>query len=131
MIDPKELTLRVLAEINEAGEENVAALMNTVFDRLGDTSEIESMQSALGILTSAGLIRIAMVRDAQVGLLSLSVDESLAEIAKMQNCLRFRLTDRHWAFAGQIHPEVVATDLGIEKSEQILDERGHKWWRQA
>ena len=56
--------MRILAELEEAGEEDVPTLMNTVLKPAGDNSEVEMMRRALENLVRADLVRMSVDLDA-------------------------------------------------------------------
>ena len=131
-----ELEMRVLSELEEAGEENVAAMLNTVMHPIGDPSELADMQQALENLVRADLVRMSMDRDPTGRLRDLSVDESLDVIADLTSGLRFNSATMYWADTrhsgppfGDPFPYIVNTDTGKEKGFEVLDERGDQWWR--
>ena len=61
--DPSKLQRLILAALEEAGEDHLSALMNTVISGRGRRAEVTAMRDALQGLQSAGLIRLARSRD--------------------------------------------------------------------
>lgn len=129
MIEINEMERRILSELQEAGEENIAGLINTVIDPMGDMIELTRMRQALDNLVRDGLARIALSRDAARKLVPLSVEQSLEVVAKIDTFLRFRASDSHWTWSGDSKPHIVVTVEGRSRADEILDQRGYQWWR--
>lgn len=132
-----ELEMRILSELEEAGEEDVLALLVTAMEPIGDANEIEQLCGALNNLVGADLVRMSVDRDATRRLRALTQDESLAVIAELPANLRYNREGRHWIDMrhtgppyGSPFPYVVGTDSGIVRALEILHERGYQWWRQ-
>lgn len=140
MAELSELEMRILSELEEAGQEEIPTLINTVMTVTGDPSEIDDIEDALKELFRAGFARIAIDRDESDRLRRVSVEESLTLVSDLRKRLRFRESDKHWTdmddmgppySANYIEPPyVVYTDVGKNRAFQILDERGYQWWRQ-
>jgi hypothetical protein len=131
-----ELEMRILSELEEAGEENVAAMINTITPRVGDSAELMDMQRALENLVRDNFIRMSMDRDSTGRLRDLSVDESLDVIADLTSGLRFDSEKMYWTDTrhsgppyGDPFPYIVNTPAGKAKGFAVLDERGYQWWR--
>lgn len=131
-----ELQMRILAELEEAGEENVPTIMNTVMEPTGDPSEVDAIQQALEGLVQADFISMSIDLDAAKRLKVLSQDQSLAVIADLRAGLGFRASDRHWMDIRRkgppyswSFPYILATSEARRKGREILMERGHNWWR--
>src|SRR5437016_4876766 len=117
-----ELEMRVLSELEEAGEENISAMMNTVIQPRGEASELLEMQRALMSLVQADLVRMSMDRDASRRLRDLSKHESLEVIADLPSGLRFNRERMLWTDTrhsgppyGDPFPYIVNTKSGKEK----------------
>ena len=125
-----ELESRILAELEESGEENVLTLMAAVLQPIiGDAREIEQISAALTSLVRADLARMAIDVDPVAGgMRALSPDESLACIAALAANLRY---DTHWTHMFDKAPLAFAvlTDRGLAMATEILDARGVQWWR--
>jgi len=131
-----ELEIRILSELEEAGEENVAAMLNTIIDPVGDAAELTSLQGALEKLVGADLVRMSMTRDSAGRLRELSAEGSLDAITDLSSGLRFSREKKHWTDTrhsgppyGDPFPYIVNTERGKEKGFEILDSRGYQWWR--
>ena len=141
MADLTELEMRVLSELEEAGQEEILTLINTVMTVTGDPGEIDEIESALNELFRSGFARIAIDRDDSDRLRRLSVEKSLAHVLNLRKKLQFREEDKHWTDVDdhgppysptyEEPPYVVCTAAGKERAFQILDDRGYQWWRQS
>lgn len=136
MAQLSEIAQRALSELEEAGEENIPTLLNTVTERTGSLAELRAMQNALTSLIDAGLVVMAIERDSSRRWKRSSARESAALIDSSTDWLVFRESDRHWTdnrkngppFAFE-SPHVLATSEGVARGRQILDDRGYQWWR--
>ena len=131
-----ELEMRVLSELEEAGEENVAAMLNTITRPVGDATELADLQRALENLLRGNFVRMSMDRDSTGRLRDLSADESLDVIADLTSGLRFNSEKMYWTDTrhngppyGDQFPYVVNTPAGKAKGFAILEKRGYQWWR--
>jgi hypothetical protein len=123
MLNLSELEMRILSELEEAGEENVPTIANTVTNVRGDQLELSEIRSALESLVRADLIRIALDgRD-------MNAQESLGVLAVLETHLIFNSEGKHWTGGSEPWPDIIATRTGKETAFQILDERGYQWWR--
>jgi hypothetical protein len=129
VIDVHEMQMRIAAELEEAGQENVAAMINTIIDPAGDVGEIATMRDALDLMVRGGLVTMALDPGPGRKLMRLGVDDSLALVGRIQALLLFRVSDRHWTFATNERPNIVATKAGRNTGFEVLEERGYKWWR--
>jgi len=136
MYELSELEMRVLSELEEAGEEDIVTMMLTVTKATGDSRNVEEMQSALENLVREDLIRMSMDRDPSGRLRDLSRGESLRVIVDLKSHLRFNREKAIWVNAqhsgppfGDPFPYIVNTASGKKKGFEILDERGYQWWR--
>ncbi len=132
-----ELAMRILSELEEAGEENVAAMLNTVIAGTGSETEISDYQQALRELIHAGLAAMSIERDATRRLTRASRELSDEQINGISAFLEFDDQRALWSDSrikgppfGQKFPLIVITEAGREKSVQILKDRGHGWWHQ-
>ncbi|MEQ1613897.1 MAG: hypothetical protein ABL904_14215 [Hyphomicrobiaceae bacterium] len=132
-----EVMQRILAELEEAGEENPAAMLNTILDPNGDQQQLIAFQSALRRLVESGLAAMSVDRDQSRRLTDATVSVSLTEIDALPTWLRFDLQKKYWAdnrVKGppfrQMYPQIVLTEAGRSASVGILTQRGYQWWRQ-
>lgn len=131
-----ELEMRIVSELEEAGEEDVLTLLLTVMEPVGEASEVEQMCVALENLVRSGFVRLSVDRDSTRRLRALPQGQSLAVITELPANLRFQTERRHWTDIrhtgppyGSPFPYVVGTQSGIAKALEILTERGYQWWR--
>lgn len=130
MISIEEMQRRILSELQEAGEENVAAMLNTVIEPVEDMEQVHQFRQALKELAQADLVLIATERDRTAGLKPLTKEESLSAIESTPSALIFQAQPGRWAWAAQPRPHIVVTDLGQARADEILEECGYQWWRQ-
>jgi hypothetical protein len=130
MLESQELEQRILTELEEAGEENIPTLINTILMPAGDPEEAASMGQALAALVNEDLVRVAIDRDKSRRWRKLSKSESLAIIAQIQDHLKFKSSGMHWTGGERPWPNIVSTAAGKTRGREILDERGYQWWRQ-
>lgn len=133
MIDVKEIAARALSELEEAGQENIPTIMNTIFEPAGEPWEKEGVIEAINGLVTQGLARMASERDESGRLVDASLDDSMEILSGISTTLSFDVERSLWTdenILSEEYPELVITELGWEKSRKILDERGYQWWRQ-
>lgn len=130
MIAIEEVERRILSELQEAGEENIAAMLNTIVEPAENARQVEQLQQALENLVRADLARMSFRRDV-TRLVPLSRDESLSVLGDLQSYLRYRPSDRHWTWSEDQRPEIVATPDGLRKADEILQQYGYQWWRRG
>jgi hypothetical protein len=133
-----ELEQRILSELEEAWEEEVTTIANTVFPPSGTPTEIDEMAEALASLVNADLVRISIDYDYTRKLRPLSKEQSLEVINTLASEFEFDRDGEHWAWkkfklplkAYQVQiPEILPTQAGLVKAREILEERGYQWWR--
>jgi hypothetical protein len=135
MIAVDELELRILAELEEAGEGDVPTIMNVVFLPVPDPNALQYYMDALRNLINRNLVRLSTSLGADHRLADLSISDSLREIEVQAGKLKFDEVERYWVDTsitgppyGLRYPYVVITESGKAKSHQILTERGYQWW---
>jgi len=128
--------MRIVSELEEAGEEDVVTMMNTVVQPAGDPGELAEVQQALENLVHADLIRMSMDRDSSGRLKDFPKNESLDVIADLESGLSFNRERMLWTDTrhpgppyADPFPYIVNTETGRKKGFEILDERGYQWWR--
>jgi hypothetical protein len=116
----------VLAALEEAGEENIGSLTNTLQKpRCGSPQEIETMIVALSGLIECDLVRIAISRNAVRHWIDLSKEESLALVGNISSQLQWSDSERIWCWNKNApRPEVVITKAGEAAAHQVLREDG-------
>ncbi len=125
-----ELASRILAHLEEAHAENIPSTINTVEQVRGNIDEISQAQSALLQLTNFDYVRMAY-EDTKTGkLVPVSKDQSIVDVATINDRLRFSDVERIWRWDRNFPMmEILATPAGLAKSREILNERGYEWWR--
>ena len=137
MIKLGEIEQRLLSELEEAGEENVSALLNAVLPNADQVADREELCGAIARLVSAGFVQMSLARDRNGALRLLPESQVEAALQVIGERLVFDAAKRHWTWSGyrlplkrnevQI-PEIVATAEGLAKARDILNLRGFRWW---
>jgi hypothetical protein len=134
-IHQSELEQRILAVLDDAGEEDVPTLLNTVLLGAVGAGTLNSYLVALRILVTQNLIRLANSRENNGRLSELSIEESLQEIDNQAVVLKYDPAEGSWQDSSRTgppyppsNPNVVRTQLGKQRSREILTERGYQWW---
>lgn len=131
-----ELESRILSELDEAGEEDALAILNTVINPKGSLDEIANYQQALRLLLDKKLIELDL-ESMPTGPISLSSSEVSAEIDALSKNFAFVSEGKHWTdirekgppYFQTPLPRLVITDMGDALAFKILDARGYQWWR--
>ena len=129
MIDLKEMAARILAELEEAGQEHVPAMLNTVAATTGDAEEKTQYAAALAVLVRDDLARLAYDRDPQGWLVPLSKEESVAAVSQLADGLLFGTNDGLWTWVGSRRPDILITPAGLQQARELIEARGYSWWR--
>jgi hypothetical protein len=132
-----ELQQRILAELEEAGEDDVPTLMNAVMSVTGAPSDIGEFKAALVKLCDREFICMSNKQSKPLGKLAcLSLEKTKAEVAKISAFLIFDDARHRWIDGRRVAPPyltpfpmVVLTENGLNIARQLLDERGYQWWR--
>ena len=124
-----ELQTRILPALEEAGEDDLSALVNTVGGGHGAGEEIRAVSSALSGLIEGGMLEIARFRNKDtLRWTPLPMEESLALLSNLESFMRWSASERLWRWHSDIpRAEVLLTDAGIAAARRILAEQG---WRQ-
>ena len=131
-----ELEMRVLAMLEEAGEESVVITLNTVIDPSGDQVELAEFQATLTKLVDKKLIEVELA-SIPMGRVPLTTDKSHVEVAQLTQHCRFRPNEGHWTDTRESGPpyyqtplpNLLLTEPGRSLSVEILESRGYQWWR--
>ena len=131
-----ETAERILSELEEAGEEDVVTMINTITTRKGTSDEVNNLTSALHELIKADLIRMSLERGDDLRLTELSVEESIRSAAKISDLLSFDPESNYWKDTRRTgppykssYPYIINTKKGEDLGFKILDRRGYQWWR--
>ncbi len=132
-----EMEMRILANLEEAGEEYSCAVLNMISDEQAQAASVADYQQALRNLIAEGLIAIVLF-SLPAGTQSLTLPEALSEIEVLTEHYRFSPELGGWEdvretgppyFSAPL-PRIVATDAGYAKAIELLEARGYEWWRQ-
>lgn len=134
MTDLTEIEQRVLAELEEAWEQNVFAMLNAIIDPTGDAREVVQLEDALRNLVERDYVVMGLEGFAPRNPEELSKPASLELISGLNDWFRFDPADPHWTLSrGDIKreriPVIYLIAAGQEKAVQILTQRGYQWWR--
>lgn len=128
MIDVPEIMQRILAELEEAGEENLSSMLNTIVKPSGERSELVTYAAALAQLVEQGLVRVEFESDENSSAPRQGGETDI--IQNLNHHLRFSGDDGEWALIdAERAPVIIGTDVGLTQAEAILDDRGYQWWR--
>ena len=137
MEDLTELEMRILSELEEAGEEELQTMALTVMAGLAGNNPILEFQAALRRLAERDLLRMSTARDATGRLVDLSLQDSVSEVDRIGEVLTFDPSTGAWEdrrmTQGAIEerfPFIVDTPSGAKMAEGILESRGYQWWRE-
>ena len=130
MINIQEMEARIAAELEEAGQENIAAMINTIITPSGDAAEIAMLRVCLDNMVRVASSRWrwtwAQEKDWRSFLLMRSLaihcqDRAAAPISNQR--LSLDICDKR-------APQY-SRDAGWQrcKVSSILEERGYRWWR--
>jgi hypothetical protein len=139
MYDPNTLTeidQRILAELEEAGEESVLTLAVTVLDGKGTPDELDNFKRSLTSLARQGLVRLSVGLGRDGRLEPMSIEASISEIDGISSFLMFDANRGLWQDKrrlgppfGPNYPYVVYANTGRDVAVNILNSRGYQWWR--
>lgn len=124
-----EMEMRILSELEEAGEENFPTIANTVTQVSGEDAERAQIKESLENLVHSELVIVSVLRGSPAAWEELPKEDSLAILAGIEQHLQFKSDSKHWTGGERPWPEIVSTDAGDKKAEEILEERGYQWWR--
>lgn len=133
MIDIEEVAARTLSELEEAGEENIPTILNTIFAPTGEAWEKDRLIEAVSGLITQGFARMAFERDESGRLVDATPEESVDILDSISKTLSFDVERSLWTdknILSEDYPDLVVTEAGWEKSREILEERGYRWWLQ-
>jgi hypothetical protein len=120
------LQRKILALLEEAGEEDLSTLISSVRGRLGHSGEIEEMISALVDLVHLRLVQIATRRDVNtLRWAPISAEESVVLLDASRDKLQWSATERLWRWPkAQVRLEVLLTHEGLQTAHEALAEDG-------
>ena len=120
------LQRRILAVLEEAGEENVSALTNTVSTPHGMTEEIIAMADAIAGLVGAECVRIATHRDdPHRRWIPLSSEDTSELLRDLKSHFEWSDSQGYWKWRTDFATAVVLlTDSGKMAAQRVLSEDG-------
>lgn len=121
-----KLARLILANLEEAGEDDLAALLNTITSGRGSIEELVTFIATLAELIETDLLFIATRReDVSRQWIRLSKSESLDLVARLETLMRWYSKDRLWNIPqNTFRPHVVLTDAGVLAARRVLDQDG-------
>ena len=129
MISNDEQQLRILAELEEAGEEELVALLNTAVDKTrGHPEEVALFREAMEQLIDKGLVLMAPQNEPGKRLVEVDAKQSLTMLSEVLGSLIFGADDLHWTADPFVYTYAVLTDAGRLAAKKLLGERGYRWW---
>ena len=120
------LQRRILSVLEEAGEDDLAALTNTVCSRTGSADEISDVAQALLGLMGDHLIAIARFRDSKsLEWIPLPNGEPQSILSELEMFLQWMGDESLWKWdAERSRLEVILTKLGKSCALKVISEDG-------
>lgn len=129
MISIDELQQRIVSELEEAGEETLLTLLNTVADfRQGRAEEVVLYRDALHGLIDDGLVLMAPERIPGNKTVEVDARRSRQMVIDRLEGVHFVEEQHYWTKTPTTESYVVATEAGMTRAREILGERGYEWW---
>src|SRR5258707_15844468 len=121
-----KLARLILANLEEAGEDDLAALLNTVTKKDGSAEEVSRFCAALRNLIQKNLLVIATRRDdISRSWIPLNNSGSLDLVANTELLLQWHPKDHLWNIPqNTFRPHAVLTDAGVGAARRVLEEDG-------
>lgn len=143
---PADIERRILAVLDEAGEEYVSALINTVIECEGRHNEVESVVGALTGFLHRSLVRFAVGQDKNcLKLLSLADSEAIHMLNALSEYISWSHEASLWLWtsrqprlvvlltdSGEIVSREAVTGNGAERISAFLSARAvdRRWYRE-
>jgi hypothetical protein len=126
MTSLNKLERDILATLEEAGEDDLASLLNTVREGHGSSDEINAFRIAVTHLIKDDFLEIARFRDKiSQHWNSVPKPESVALAAGLASLLHWSAGNQLWNFPdGSPRLQVVLTDAGLVAAREILSQDG-------
>ena len=116
---------RILALLEEAGEENVLALVNTVARPTGELADIRALQHAMLGLLEGGLVVIATSSDMILESCNTSFSEGVSLLNGVPDRTEWADDSRTWKWTKAVPlVEIRLTPRGEALAHQVLTEDG-------
>lgn len=121
-----EVERDILANLEESGEDDVAALINTLRLHEGSVQEIEAFRTAMTSLINRDALQLARLRDQRSRHWTpLPKQESVALITNLSSLLSWSGADKLWKWTDDLfRVEVVLTNAGSVAAQEILSQHG-------
>lgn len=118
--------MRVLAILEEAGDEAITPLMNMMNRQMRAGLVPKEFFQSLLYLARNDMIRISSDCRADDGrLISMNIDDSIDAISKMHDQVEWSAMESMWIWTStDYRPEVILTDKGMAASISILRQYG-------
>jgi hypothetical protein len=136
MIAASEMGARILAELEEAQQDTITALLNVVVAPTGDLSEPLVYREACLDLIGNGLVRVSVTRGGDGRLVDETEEQSATLVNLLVGSFTFNNAEKRWVLSDKVDasfdirtfPNLVLTSSGIAKAVAILNKRGYRWW---
>jgi hypothetical protein len=136
MITSSEMELRILSELEEIRFNSITSLLNTVAVSGGDGENLIAFRDACLSLLLDGYIYFTINKDRQGKFVAEELGSSIEKIKEIVGNLMFDSEGHLWIMSKKVSlelkprsfPHLVLTNLGLEKSIEVLEERGSRWW---
>jgi hypothetical protein len=129
-----EMEQRALATLDEAGEENANALLNTIIGPNGSPGQLSQFAKVIKTLISRGLVTIVVPTEDGKGA-EVSGEAAVTSIDSFLSDLTFGEARGLWTRRSLVgppfpppYPYVLATKVGRELAQRIVVDRGDDWW---
>jgi hypothetical protein len=130
-----ETAQRILALLEEAGEEDICLIMNTVLTQQRESNCLNEFISALKEILSLGYASMATGVDGARRLIKSDVTTSIAAATEIEQYIQFDEARLCWVDSRvkgppyqEMFPLLVLTQMGYQKAAEILTTRGSEWW---
>lgn len=133
MLEPDELAQRLIAELEEAGFDELHGLLNAVIAPTGSPNELETYKHALEAITRNGHGYLCFERMRPPELHRLNDDQTTEFLNRLPDWFRFERSSGYWMLGNgdplnDRYPVIFLTHLGVEKARKVLETRGYHWW---
>jgi len=121
-----EIERRILVTLDDAGEEYVSALINTVIECEGSRNEVTSVMGALRKFLRGSLVGCAVARDTNtLALIKLAESEAIHLLNALPEQISWSQEDSLWLWtASQPRLAVLLTNDGKRLSHKVVTEIG-------
>jgi hypothetical protein len=130
-----ETAQRILAFLEEAGQEQVRLTMISIFITDKSPENLNDFVVNMKSLVQYGYIRMASQYDASRRLIDLGVAESMDAVAAISTYMQFSADEKYWIDSrvtgppySIMLPQIVLTPEGYAKARELMNARGWEWW---